>query len=340
VKNNRPYLLIVLFYLFNGSPAFCQPDQRQFEGYFVVNRKIVPLVMKLHFNSDTLSGLYYYSEIGKDISLNGRSKGNVITLNEMYDAVPTGTFKGVYYRKADSISGMWMRKKDRKQFHFHLERTEWVDYKIISRNTGKKDGDWGWEWIEMRDNPDTLVQNRFNSLEENSSEAPGEEWGPGYDGDSTLYTFAKMTSTSLAAPGFISFEVFHSDYLGGMGGNNSIAHYHFNFAKQDFLRLGDLLRKDTAADAVLDDWIEKEIRRRGDWENWSEDYLSKYGPEESPDGDFYFASDGVYFFFPRPGAITNILGIEDVRIPYEKMITIMDPGTDEYRWMKRKLGKK
>ncbi|HEY6160370.1 MAG TPA: hypothetical protein VI112_04080 [Bacteroidia bacterium] len=330
----------IVFFLFclPGLPGLCfVVTKKQFEGYFMANGKEVPFVVKLWINGDSLSGNYYYSGIGKDISLNGRLKGNNITITETYDSVVTGVFTGFYYRGADSIAGTWTGKKGRKKLHFHLERREWVDYRIIYRNKGRTEGDWGWNWIEMLGNPDTVAQRKFNALDENTAVAPGAIWGPGFDRDSTQYSFAKLTTVDLAAPGFISFEVFHSDYLGGMGANNDIEHYLFDFESQGFLTLNELLREDTSSEEILGKWIETEIKRRGDWDNWQADYVSN--SDGFPGNDFYFANDGVYFFFPRPGAVTNILGIEDVRIPYDKMVLILAKNTEEYKWVVEKLGR-
>lgn len=321
-------------------------------GYMKGNGDKVGIEMKLIFDRDSIIGVYYYQDIGKDLAVRGYVRNNEVILEEHNSAGKlTGTFKGTWFSNGDSIKGSWIRKKDNSSFTFGLRKTEWQDYKLIKKNVnwyrGKKvDKDERTiyaEWFEMSEHPDSNVEKAFNGLSGNSMpQKPDKntELGKGFygidiDGSIEYYTQHKEITLHLKTNEFISFEDYHSDYWGGYA-DNTIRHYLFDLQSLKIIHLKDILRKDTASFTILRNWIQASMRKEGKWSQFIKEMgnLSDFikEGETKMEEQIYLKEDGIYFFFCRlPDS--NIFSLDDVKIKFEDLINILDKESCIYKWL-------
>lgn len=330
MNHTKPFLFFLLSIL-SILNSNAQLTVKQYEGRLSSEGKAdLNITLKLKFDAEKINGTYYYQNNGSNMYLTGNIKGNKIELTESNDkGKETGTFAGTYYTKGDSMVGTWTRKKDKSTMNFKMYKVDWTNYKLIKKS--KLGSNFEMEWLEMRENPDTIVQFNFNHLEQNTPRASKAE-DVGYsveEGDTVFYRLTTWTNVSLQTDAFICFGHFDSDYWGGMGAVNNIYYMLYDLRSQKMLKLKDILRTDTASIPILKEWIDKAMQNRDEWTDWKDSYERTVDPEE-----FYLANDGVYFFFPT-GAITNILGFSDVKISYRNFIKILNKTTIVYDWVKR-----
>ena len=51
--------------------------------------------------------------------------------------------------------------------------------------------------------------------------------------------------------------------------------------------------------------------------------------------DFYFTENGISFFFSAPGAMTNIIQMEDIEFSYEKIKKLLKKDNAVYSFVKK-----
>ncbi len=330
MNHAKPFLFFLLSIL-SILNSNAQLTVKQYEGRLSSEGKAdLHITMKLKFDAEKINGTYYYQNNGSNMDLSGTIKGNKIVLTETNaKGKQTGTFIGTYYTKGDSMVGSWIRKKDKFTMNYKMYKVDWTNYQLITKKIkGKR---FEMEWLEMSNNPDTVVQNTFNNLEQNTPRVTKtEDVGYSVEGsDTVFYSLTTWTSVSLQTSDFICFGHFDSDYWGGAGAENNIYYILYDLRSQKMLSLKDILRTDTASIDILKEWIDMTMKNRDEWADWKDSYERSDGPVE-----FYLATDGVYFFFPT-GAITNILGFNDVKISYRNFITILNKNTVVYDWVKQ-----
>jgi hypothetical protein len=348
MKNLRLLFCILAFlFAFSNTSVGQQNNQKQFSGKIKTETaEGSPIEMQLTFaDGNKINGNYYYKSNGADIILNGTITGTRLQMEEFANkGVKTGEFMMTYDTIQHKMYGKWKNASGSKAFDVVLEDEEWTSYKIKeikkdkSFNYGRFDFVGSFYYPIILWSKDTITQKVFNrlildnigSFMDSSYFQLLDTAEAGFSGLSQDHT----ASINLKNDYFISIGVWYSDYLGGLGANNEQQYILFDLKKQKEILLEDIFRHDIDFIDSLQQRIVRKITERGEWEYWNEDYVSKFDPGEPRFvHQYYLDKDGFWFYFPRPGAITNILGIGDVFIPYSELTDIINDQSEVSLWL-------
>lgn len=269
-------------------------------------------------NNNQVKGTYYYKHVGIKIKVKGKIKGDSLFLKEFHNNKITGFFKAKFDK--NNLNGCWISADKNKKIPFESEKDNFpTDYQILCK-TEKASSDCmtcSVSPLIIQGNLPTNTITKFNefhalSFDENDCEE-GEM--PCQMRTNTI-SYVPFKNTF-----FISTSQFESNYFCGAGADNHISYDVFDIQKAKILALEDLFSDKNIE--VIRGLVNEEISFYFDGDEYNlERFLVKYNELERLE-DFYFTEDGIAFFLAAPGAMTNIIQMEDIEFSYEKIKSIL-----------------
>ncbi len=279
-----------------------------------------------------VEGSYYYTHIGTDIPLIGvEKKDSLILIEQTKEGVKTGTFR--LKKGKEKLVGIWQNTDKTKKFKVEVTINKFpTTYKVLEKRkeTPKKCITYVTTALELKGEglADSVVSS-FNDLYSHGNDF--DDWDDNGD------CFCQMSSNNVlgvcfANDHFISIGNWNSSYMCGAGAINNFEYHIFDLHTGTDIGLNEIftqkglktLRKkvNKEIEAYFDD-DKEEIKRF-----WIQD------DEINRLGDFYFTEEGISFFLAAPGAITNIIQMEDISFTYDEVKPLLNKKTSIYKFVK------
>lgn len=330
----KVFILTILFFAFFISYA---QKEIHYDG-LIKNCKYCsdwdtpPLYVYLDLvqNNNKVKGTYYYKHVGTKIKVKGKIEGDSLFLEEFHNHKITGFFKAKFVK--NSLNGFWFSADKKKKFPFESEKDNFpTDYQILCKTT-QAVSDCMTNSVSpliLQGNlPENTITkfNKFHALsfDENHCE----------EGEMPCHMSTNtISSVPFKNTFFISTSQFESNYFCGAGADNHINYYVFDIQQSKILSLKDLLSDKNIE--VIRGLVNEEISFYFDGDEYNlERFLVKYNELERLE-DFYFTEDGIAFFLAAPGAMTNIIQMEDIEFSYEKIKKLLKKDNAIYFFVKK-----
>ncbi len=325
-------ILLLLFTLFLSTyHSFAQSYEGRIENCEYCNEwHKPPLYVHLSFknNNGQITGSYYYKHVGNDIQIKGKEQGDSLLLQEFNNGKITGHFHAKKVK--NELKGFWISADKKTQFPFFATLDKYpTDFKVIRKvkEQSVKCGHCRSTALYLIGDFSQETKNTFASNYD-FRECDIEE-------DTCWCDKGLSTNTIKDAdfdnPFFICVAIWRSDYLCGAGANNDFRYSLFDLTQGKTIGLKEVLTDEGVEQIRL--WINSEIREYFDG---NEFYLERYPIQKNEIfrlNEFYFTEEGISFFLAAPGAVTNIIQMEDISFSYDQIKSYLKKNNGVYQFI-------
>ena len=323
-------LSILLMPVVANSEESSEEEQRRY--YFIGSVGNNNIQMELIFDSDDVSGWYYYDKKGVPLLLSGTAlaKDSTIELNEKSEkGVVSGSFKGKIIsegsEQAMSIQGQWSDPGGEKHFTFNLSKV--ADFESTKKSIREKihSSLLYPEFLSKDPAFSTINSNLSKSMEAEqgkflteASEFFSTEDSAGGWQESRSYSIAYYSEELVSLVG----EVY--SYTGGAHGNTFYlsSNYSIKDSKASLLRLGDLFKAGSNYVKALSSYCMNDLLlQEAGWITSGE--IKSFTEKELE--VFAITPEGIKFAFAPYAVGSYAEGSYFVTVPFGELKRIIDP---------------